>query len=241
MFLNLGSLVFFVFVRAEAVELCGSLFYCWKLPCWCQSLEAVSVFKPSLSSWEHQQRWFRLVPDPKPSSETGLSGERDQKQDPETPHSPEMELPQVIRIRHVSAVRCVWIRLWNLPLLRGIRQEEAQEEQEPFRFRLLGLWQSRTIQRRWDNPEMHSLRDNHDPAVEGRATWTQNTLQCLRCTLQIGPSASWIPSSLEPDLHPNRAFQLSQEDHRDEKERWRRSGWNRDDPWRWISSIERLV
>lgn len=158
-FLNMS----FNLMRAEAVEFFGSLLYHWQLPLWCQSLNAISVFKRSLSSRE----WFCLVP--KPNPETGFPSERHQKQAAQTPHTAHIQIPQVICIRDGSSlcISWLWFRLWNLPPpFRQCPQEETPEEEEQVR-----LWHSRSIQRGWDNPHVHSLRGNQDTTVEGRSMW----------------------------------------------------------------------
>ena len=46
-------------------------------------------------------------------------------------------------------------------------------------------------------------------------------MQCLWSPVQVRPSSSGVPSIVKPELHPKLAFEFSQEDHRDEKERSR--------------------
>ena len=161
----------FIFMCAEAAV--RNLFYRWNLPPWCQSLKAVSVLKPSLGSRERSSQWFcGLVPEPKQSSETGLPRQRHQKQ-AQTPHNPHIPVPPRLLIRNAREEACSagwWFRLWRhlQPLFREFCQEETQEEQQ--QQQQLSL--SGTVQRRWDSEEVHSLRDNQDPTVEGRSPWS---------------------------------------------------------------------
>lgn len=161
----------FIFMCAEAAV--RNLFYRWYLPPWCQSLKAVSVLKPSLSSRERSSQWFcGLVPEPKQSSETGLPRQRHPKQ-AQTPHNPHIHVSPLLLIRNVREEACYagwWFRLWRhlQPLFRKFRQEETQEDQQ--QQQQLSL--SGTVQRRWDSQEVHSLRDNQDPTVEGRSRWS---------------------------------------------------------------------